>query len=307
MEMRKLRHFVVLAQELHFGRAARRLSITQPPLSISIRGLEEDLGVLLLKRTRRDVKLTHAGTIFLEEARAILDRAERAVDLVKAAHRGEVGRLTVGFLAATAYTLLPLVLRDFSSRYPRVALTLRELTMPQQFEAIRRSDIDVGILRPPVVDASLASDVILEEPMIVAMPSGHRLAKLARIPSSRLAAEPFIMFPREPGTVFHDLIMDCCSRAGFVPRIAQEASQTHAVMGLVSAGLGVAFVPESVCVIGMRGVTFRPVTRDPPLARTALVWQARNDSPLVREFLETARAVVRKVNAGRAKRSSRRS
>ena len=301
MEMRRLRHFVVLAEELHFGRAARRLSLTQPPLSISIRGLEEELGVELLVRTRRSVTLTHAGTIFLAEARAILDRADKAVDLAKAAYRGEVGRLRVGFLAATAYTLLPLVLRDFAARLPAVGLNLRELVMPEQFEALRRSDIDIGMLRPPVVDASLASEVILEEPMVVAMPVGHRLAKWRSIAPSKLAAEPFVMYPREPGMVFHDLIRDYCARAGFVPRIAQEASQTHAVMGLVSAGLGVAFVPDSVRVIGMRGVTFRPVTRDPPIARTALAWQARNDSPLVRQFLETARAVARKFTAGRGK------
>jgi DNA-binding transcriptional LysR family regulator len=306
METRKLRHFVVLAEELHFGRAARRLSITQPPLSISIRGLEEDLGVQLLVRTRRSVTLTHAGTIFLVEARAILDRIDKAVDLTKAAYRGEVGRLRVGFLAATAYTLLPLVLRDFTARYPAVLLNLRELVMPEQFEALRRSDIDIGMLRPPVVDPSLASEVILQEPMVVAMPVGHPLAKLASIPSAKLATEPFVMYPREPGMVFHDLIQDYCSRAGFTPRIAQEASQTHAVMGLVSAGLGVAFVPDSVRMIGMRGVTFRPVTREPPMARTALAWQARNDSPLVRQFLETARTVARKLDAGAGKRSPRR-
>jgi DNA-binding transcriptional LysR family regulator len=300
MEMRKLRHFVVLAEELHFGRAARRLSLTQPPLSMSIRSLEEELGVRLFERTRRSVNLTHAGIVFLDEARDILDRTSRAIDLTKAAYRGEVGRLTVGFLAATAYTLLPPVLREFGARFPGVSLDLRELTMPQQFEALRRADIDIGMLRPPVVDPSLASEVILEEPMVVALPAGHPLAKLARIPAARLAAEPFVMFPRQPGTVFHDIIMDFCHRAGFVPRVAQEASQTHAVLGLVSAGLGVALVPESVRVIGMQGVILRPVTRGAPIARTALAWQATNASPLIRGFLETTRYAVR-----RFERSSR--
>jgi DNA-binding transcriptional LysR family regulator len=294
MEMRRLRHFVVLAEELHFGRAARRLSLTQPPLSISIRGLEEELGVRLLERTRRNVSLTHAGSIFLEEARAILERAGRAVDLTRAAYRGEVGRLTVGFLAASAYTLLPPVLREFRSRFPGVALELRELLMAQQHEALRRADIDIGMLRPPIADASLASEVILEEPMVVALPASHPLAKLARIPAAKLAAEPFVMFPRTPGLVFHDIIMDFCRRSGFVPRVAQEASQTHAVIGLVSAGMGVALVPASVQVIGMRGVAFRPVARGAPTASTALAWQSKNESPLVRGFLETARRAARK-------------
>ena len=298
MEMRRIRHFVALAEELHFGRAARRLSLTQPPLSISIRGLEEELGVRLFERTRRNVALTHAGMIFLDEARAILERTTRAVELTKAAYRGEVGRLTVGFLAATAYTLLPPVLREFSARFPAVSLDLRELAMPQQFEALRRADIDVGLVRPPIVDPSLASEVILEEPMIVALPAGHRLARLARIPAKRLADQPFVMYPRLPGTVFHDLVMDFCERAGFVPRVAQEASQTHAVMGLVSAGLGVALVPASVRVIGMRGVVLRPVARGAPIACTALAWQRSNDSPLVRGFLETARAAASRFRIG---------
>jgi DNA-binding transcriptional LysR family regulator len=304
MEMRKLKHFVVLAEELHFGRAARRLSITQPPLSISIRGLEEEVGVRLFERTRRNVALTHAGMIFLGEARDILDRASRAVDLTQAAYRGEVGRLTVGFLASTAYTLLPPVLREFVVRFPDVSLDLRELAMPLQFEALRRADIDVGMLRPPVVDRSLASEMVLEEPMILALPAGHALAKLRRVPPAKLATEPFVMFRREPGLLFHDLIMDFCARSGFLPRIAQEASQTHAVMGLVSAGLGLALVPESVRRIGMRGVAFRPVTRDAPIAQTAIAWQAKNDSPLVRGFLETARDVAKKFRkAGFAARA----
>lgn len=298
MEMRKLRHFVVVAEELHFGRAARRLSITQPPLSMSIRSLEEELGVELFKRTRRNVALTHAGAIFLDEARAILDRAARAVDLAKAAHRGDVGRLTVGFLAATAYTLLPLVLRDFAARSPRVVLELKELTMAQQFEAFRRGDIDIGLLRPPIADAALSSEVIFEEPMVVAMPAGHPLAKLPRIPAKRLADQPFVMFPRLPGMVFHDLIVGYCESAGFVPRVVQEATQTHAVMGLVSAGLGIALVPASVRIMRMRGVVVRPLAQGAPIASTALAWQRANDSPLIPAFVDTARAAALRFEAG---------
>jgi DNA-binding transcriptional LysR family regulator len=301
MDIRKLRHFVVVAEELHFGRAARRLSLTQPPLSMSIRGLEEELGVRLFERTRRSVSLTHAGAVFLDEARGILDRTARAVDLTKAAYRGEVGRLTVGFLAATAYTLLPLVLRDFAVRFPGVALELRELTMPQQFEAFRRGDIDVGMLRAPVSDPLLASEVIVEEPMIVALPTGHALSKLARIPAKKLAGQPFVMYPRQPGTVFHDLVMEFCRHAGFAPRVSQEASQTHAVMGLVSAGLGVALVPDSVRIIRMRGVVFRPLAQGAPVVRTALAWQRGNDSPLVSGFRETARNAAKQLDRRRVR------
>jgi DNA-binding transcriptional LysR family regulator len=301
VDIRKLRHFVAVAEELHFGRAARRLSLTQPPLSMSIRSLEDEMGVRLFERTRRSVSLTHAGAVFLEEARGILDRTARAVDLTQAAYRGEMGRLTVGFLAATAYTLLPLVLRDFAARYPGVALDLRELTMPQQVEAFRRGDIDVGMLRSPVPDAALASEVIVEEKMIVALPTGHALAKLARIPAKKLAGEPFVMYPRLPGTVFHDLVMEFCRRAGFVPRVSQQASQTHAVMGLVSAGLGVALVSESVQIIRMRGVVFRPLAQGAPIVRTALAWQHGNVSPLVSAFLETGRVAAKELGRRRVR------
>ena len=159
MELRALRYFVVLAEELHFGRAARRLSLTQPPLSQAIAKLERELGVRLFERTRRKVALTLAGATFLDEARATLARAAQAVELVQRAQRGEVGRLSIGYLAATAYTLLPLVLRDFSRSYPGVKLELRELTIPQQHAALLKGDIDVAILRPPVSEAELASEI----------------------------------------------------------------------------------------------------------------------------------------------------
>jgi DNA-binding transcriptional LysR family regulator len=298
MEMRKLRHFVTVAEELHFGRAARRLSITQPPLSMSIRSLEAELGVELFERTRRNVALTYAGAAFLDEARAILERAERAVDLTRAVHRGQAGSLTVGFLAATAYTLLPLVLRDFAARSPRVALELKELTMSQQFEAFRRGDIDIGMLRPPIADAALSSEVIFEEPMVVALPARHPLAKLARIPAKRLVDQPFIMYPRLPGMVFNELILGYCKKAGFVPRVAQQATQTHAVMGLVSAGLGVAIVPDSVRIMRMRGVVVRPLAEGAPIASTALAWQKSNDSPLIPAFVDIARVAARRFESG---------
>ena len=190
MELRALRYFAALAEELHFGRAARRLSITQPPLSQAIAKLERELGVRLFERTRRRVALTLAGATFLEEARATLARAAQAVELAQRAHRGEVGRLAVGYLAATAFTLLPLVLRDFSRGFPGVKLELRELTIPQQHAALLRGDIDVAILRPPVSEAELASEIILAEPFVLALPARHPLRSLHRVPAKRLAGEP---------------------------------------------------------------------------------------------------------------------
>lgn len=297
MELRSLRYFVVLAEELHFGRAAKRLAMTQPPLSLSIRGLERELGVVLFARTRRKVALTDAGAAFLEGARATLARAALAAEDAQRAQRGETGGLAVGYLAATAYTLLPLVLRDFLRGYAGVKLELRELNLPQQAGALLKGDIDVGLLRPPVGEAELASETILAEPFVLALPARHPLGALRRVPAKRLAGEPFIMFPRQAGLVFHDLVMGFCLRNGFTPRVAQEANQTHTVIGLVSAGIGVALVPASAQKIGLAGVTYRPLREATPRSRTALAWRRGDASPVVAAFLDVARRVAKQVNS----------
>lgn len=289
MELRKLRHFVVLAEELHFGRAANRLAMTQPPLSLSIRSLESELGVQLFERTRRKVALTHAGAAFLKEASNLLERATHAVELVRAADRGESGQLAVGFMAASAYTLLPSILRGFAAHFPNVRLELRELTLPQQFEALRRGDIHVGLVRPPVTDAELAAETLLEERLLVALPSRHRLLARSRISVKQLRNEPLVMFQRAPGLVLHDIVMRFCLENGFTPRIAQEASQTHVVVGLVSGGIGVALVPESAQNIRMRGVTYRPLVEATPPVHSAIAWRRDDKSPVLAAFIDTAR------------------
>jgi len=296
MELRQLRYFVTLAAELHYGRAAKRLALTQPPLSQAILNLERELGVRLFDRTRRSVALTHAGKAFLGEAQQTLARADRAVDHAQRAGRGEVGRLAVGFLANTAYTLLPLVLRDFARGFPGVTLDLRELTIPQQVEALRRENIDVGLLRPPVTEPEIVADTILEEPFVLALPAAHALCGLQRVPLKRLEGESFVMFPRTAGFVFHDLIMGFCLRAGFTPRVAQEVNQTHAVIGLVSAGIGVALVPASAQKIGLPGVVYRPFREATPLARVAIARRRSDASPVVAAFLEVAHRVTAQVD-----------
>lgn len=293
MELRTLRYFVTLAEELHFGRAARRLAITQPPLSLAILKLEEEIGVALFARTRRHVALTDAGSVFLEQARSVLSRAGEAVQMAQAAHRGEIGRLAIGYMSASIFTLLPAVLRDFAARHPGVRLDLRELTLPQQLAALRAGDIHAGFMRPPVTDAELASESLLEEPLRVALPAGHPLAAARRIRALRLASEPFVMFQRSPGLVLHDLVLGFCLQRGFAPRVAQEASQTHAVVGLVSAGIGVALVPASAQEIRLRGVEFRPLVEKSPPVGTCLAWRRDDASPALRAFADTARRVAR--------------
>lgn len=299
MELRRLRHFVVLAEELHFGRAAARLAMTQPPLSLSIQALEDELGVKLFERTRRAVALTHAGQTFLAEARTVLERAANAVELVRAADRGEVGWLTVGFMASSAYTLLPWVLKDFRKRFPEVRLDLRELTLPQQAEAFRRGEIDVGVLRPPVTDPALQSEIVLDESLIVALPAEHRLAGQQRISIKTLAEEAFVMFPRWQGLVLHDLIVRFCLAHGVTPRIAQEASQTHAVLGLVSAGIGIALVPYSSQRMGLPNVVYRRLKEPTPPVYTAVAWRRNDASPVVAAFLNTVRLGAKQMAEGK--------
>jgi DNA-binding transcriptional LysR family regulator len=292
MELRTLRYFAVLAEELHFGRAARRLAITQPPLSLAIRGLETELGVTLFARTRRQVALTHAGGIFLEHARGVLARAAEAADAARAADRGDVGRLTIGYMSASVFTLLPAVLREFGASRPGVRLDLRELTLPQQIRALRDGDLDAGFVRPPVTDAELAALPLLAEPLRVALPAGHRLTAAARVRAAQLAHEPFVMFQRAPGLVLHDLVLGFCLQRGFTPRVAQEASQTHAVVGLVSAGIGVALVPASAEAMRLRGVEFRPLAETSPPVGTCLAWRRDDPSPVLRAFAATAQRVA---------------
>ncbi|HEY2337376.1 MAG TPA: LysR family substrate-binding domain-containing protein, partial [Burkholderiales bacterium] len=213
------------------------------------------------------------------------------------AERGEIGRLAVGFLAATAYTLLPLILRDFARAFPGVKLELRELLLPQQLEALLRGDIGVGLLRPPVVEAELASETIVTEPFVVALPARHPLCALGRVPPARLAGEPFVMVPRQPGLVFHDIVMEFCLRAGFRPRVAQEANQTHTVVGLVSAGIGVALVPASTRRIRLPGVAYRALRGAAPRSRTAVAWRRSDSSPVMTAFLDVARRVAKQVNS----------
>ena len=303
MELRQLRYVVALAEELHFGRAARRLALTQPPLSQAIQNLEREVGVRLFERTRRRVALTPAGTAFVEEARLTLARAAEAVEHARRADRGEVGRLAVGFLPATTYTLLPLILRDFKTRAPGVKLDLRELSRPQQLDELRRGEIQVGLLRPPVSEAELASEMVLEEPFVLAIPASHPLVALQRVPARRLAQEAFVMFPRLAGHVFHDQVMGFCLRAGFTPQVAQEVRQIHTVIGLVSAGIGVALVPASAATMGMAGVIYRRLREATPVARTAVAWRLGDPSPRVAAFVEVSRLVARRSSRTRRTRA----
>ena len=201
MELRHLRYFVAVAEELHFGRAARRLEMAQPPLSIQIQRLEKELGVKLLERTQRHVGLTAAGRVFLERARRVLEQAELAVHAAQRAGRGETGSLAVGFVGSATYGVLPEVLRLFRRRFPDVDLMLYEMGSTAQQRAVVEGRLHLGLIRTPRdnagLDEALAQQVVQREPLVVALPKGHALTRLETLPLIQLAAEPFILFPRE--------------------------------------------------------------------------------------------------------------
>ncbi len=295
MELRHLRYFVAVAEDLHFGRAAARLNIAQPPLSRQIRDLENELGAELFSRVKGRVSLTHAGQALLVEARRTLEQAERARAVVGRAARGEVGRLRVGFVEAATYSgVLAEVLERFRAQAPDVGLELFELSSLQQTQALRDGRIEVGVMHSPPYDAAewLGVERVVHDVMIVALPRGHRLARRPSVPLQALAAEPFLMLRRPDGGGLHDRIIAACQTAGFSPAVAQQAGQLQTLVGLVAAGAGVALVPGALEELRRPGVVYRPVTGLDVEMGTWAVWRLGDDSPVRARFLDALRAVV---------------
>jgi DNA-binding transcriptional LysR family regulator len=298
IELRHLRYFLVVAEELHFSRAADRLDIAQPPLSQMIRRLEHELGVSLFHRTKRRVSLTDAGIIFQEEAKRTLAQAEHAIQSVRRASRGELGRIVVGFIGSATYSVLPPIIRRFREQYPDVDLTLQELSTVQQINALREGQLQVGFLRPFQPEPLLKSTVVLREPLLVALPEQHRLAQQAKIPMRTLANEPFILFPRSLAPELHDQIISLCQRARFSPRVVQEAMQLPTIVSLVAAGIGVAVIPASLQNLGRAGVHYRTIRESTPKAELVMAWRAEKPSALLQSFL---RMVIEEGKAERVK------
>lgn len=288
MELRLLRYFVAVAEELHFGRAAARLGIAQPPLSQQIRRLEDELGVLLLRRTQRHVELTDAGEVFLAEARDILGRVERAVELAQRAQNGEIGSLRIGFAGSASYHAMPVLVRAYRERYPQVDVSLREMTTLDQIDALHEGRIHAGFLRLPVPDALLDFVVTRRERFIVALPESHPLAALERVPIARLAGEPFVLQPRHQGWGYYDTIIAACHAQGFSPLIRQEALELHTIVGLVAARLGVSLVPASARELRGTGVAYREIDGSSPVTEMALAWRRADLSPVLRSFVAVA-------------------
>jgi len=286
INLRRLRSFIAVAEELHFGRAARRLNMSQPPLSVQIRQLEAQIGTPLFVRTQRRVELTAPGRVLLDAARDLVARADAAVEITRRAARGEVGRLVIGFVSTADYSLLPTLVRRFRERHPGITLTLRELTADRQLELLANGDLDLGLMIAPAAVKGLAARSVLREPLIAAVPVGHRLARArGRIDLRALASDGFVLFPRALAPGLHDLVIAACRRAGFAPRVAQEAIQMQTILGLVAAGLGVALVPACMANLRRPDVAYLKFRGASPSIQTCAVWQIDDRSPALAALL----------------------
>jgi DNA-binding transcriptional LysR family regulator len=293
IETRQLRYFVTVAEELHFGRAAVRLHMTQPPLSQAIAALEDGLGTALFLRNRRTVALTPAGSALLPEARRILSEAALLPDLARRAASGEAGRLALAFITSADYSVLPPFLRRYSERYPGVQLVLQEATSDVQVDELLRGRIDAGLLIPPLPDrarAELDYMKVLDEPLILCAPAGL-LRRKGPVALRNLPPLPLIVFPREISPALHDAILSCFRAAGITPAIGQQAIQMQTIVSLVSAGMGLALVPQSVSNLMRPGVEYRALADATPLVETGIAWRRDNPSPVLKGFLELLRTI----------------
>ena len=304
MELRHLRYFIALAEELHFGRAARRLHLSQPPLSMQIKALEAEIGTQLLTRTRRRVELTAAGAMFLRDARDILARVEQATASARRVGRGEIGELAIGFVTIADYNVLPRVLSEFRAQHPEVRLTLREATTDAQLRELAEQRIDIGFVLAPIHDENVTTRPLLSEPLVAALPANHSMARTrAALPLARLADTPFILFPRHMAPGLYDDVVGFCRRAGFIPRVEQEAVQMQTIISLVSAGLGVALIPASMRNLGRSGVVYRSLREDSPLTQVLVAWRKGDNAPVLHRLVECVERVVRSIaKPGRARR-----
>ena len=295
MDRFRLECFVAVAEELHFHRAAERCHISQPAISQQIRALEKELDVQLAHRTKRSVTLTAAGEVFLHEARKTLRQMDLAVSLARRTDRGEIGQMTVGATSPALFVLFPEVAARFQQALPRVGLVVRELTTAEQEHALRIGDIDVGLVHPPLDDATLAAEEVARPDFQIALPAGHHLAARNTLTLEELADEPFVIFPRQIAPQLYDTLLALCRDAGFSLQIAMEAYPAQSIIALVSAGVGLGFIASEVQRLNRPGVVYRPLRGARPHLSLGVAHHPDEISPAVRAFLDAARVAGRAV------------
>lgn len=291
MELRHLRYFVAVAEELSFTRAAERLHIGQPPLSQQIQALEAEVGARLFDRSKRWVRLTEAGKLFLEDARAILAQSERAAERARRAQRGEAGELRVGFTFSTPFTpLFARTIRRYRQLYPDVALTLHEMTTLHQIDALEARKIDLGFVRPPEVALPdhLALTTLRRDALLLVLASDSPLARKRKVKVADLAELPWVMYPKESGVGINHAILNMCRTAGFVPQVAMEAGEAATIIGLVAAGIGASVLPSPFQSMHLEGVVFRPLDDAGAVTSLQLAQRRADGGALVEAFVRVA-------------------
>jgi len=298
MELRHLRYFRAVAEELHFGRAAERLHIAQPPLSQQIRQLERELEVSLLVRNTRRVELTSAGKAYLDRAVAILDAVDEARRQAQRIARGAEGHLAIGCVGSATYSLLPRLVRALRDDLPGVGVSVRgEMLAPAQISALLAGDIDIALLRPPIDEPGVIVETVRRDRLIAALPEGHALAARNELSVNDFSDEEFIVHAGHGRSVMNSVLIAMCAEAGFVPRVRHEVEETSTLVTLVAAGLGVAVVPEPTAALDIAGVCYRPLRPARLGVDLAVARATLTNSPLIENALSTLRRVAREPDA----------
>ncbi len=290
IELRHLRYFSAVAEELHFGRAATRLALSAPSLSTQVQQLETIVGARLFDRHSRRVTLTDAGRVLLEAAARIFRDVDVAVVATRQAHAGQTGELRVGFGPTLMLSTLAQVVRTYRNRYPGVHIELRELATAEQIAAVLRGDLDLGFVRGAEADPRLHVEPFAREPLLIALNRDHALARVARVPVSALAQEPWVLFPRAIAPLLHEAVMRLCRSAGFSPTVVQESREVYTTVGLVGAGVGVTIVPATVQRMSWKGVVYKPIAR--ASVQLSMVRASGAVRPVVDRFLAVARSAA---------------
>jgi DNA-binding transcriptional LysR family regulator len=291
MELRHLRYFVAVAEELSFTRAAERLHIGQPPLSQQIQALEEEIGATLLDRSRRWVRLTEAGRLFLNDARHILSLSASAAETAHRAHRGEFGQLKIGFTKSIPFTpIFPKIINAYRKKFPDVTLVLQEMSTMRQLAAINDYSLDLGFIRPPESESpgTLNLTTLRQHPLAVVLPAEHHLVKESRISIEDLRNEDFVMFPRDEGTTLNPQIFRLCADAGFEPKITMEAREAATIIGLVAARCGISILPDVFSIMGIKGAVFRPIETPTAVTKLVLASRLQESNSVANAFLKIA-------------------
>ena len=292
MELRQLKYFIAVAEELHFGRAAESLHLSQPALTKQIQALEDSLKIQLLKRTKHSCHLTMAGQKFLEKARRILEEIEESIQVTRQVADGQMGRVRIGFTEATLYSLAPNIFKTYREHYPQVNLILTSSGTEANVEALRTYRIDVGFVYLPIREPSLSVYPLYEEAYVAALPSSHRLARQKEISLQSLANQPLIFYPRSLAPVLYAYFIQCCEQAGFLPNIVQEAEPSQTSLGLASAGVGITFVLSAMQNLSVKGIVYRPLVGNFLTLKLALTWRGGESSPVVHEFIKVLKKTI---------------